>query len=92
MNSITTFSIDVFLGGGLRNFIGNATELPGYPSTTGGRTDGINLVDAWKVKQKEKNKKAKVVLNKDEMDKMEVKNTDSVLGMYNKQVFEHKNL
>ena len=74
-------SIDVFLGGGLKHFFDNTTKLPGFPTKMGTRTDGVNLVEAWKIKQKGKNKKAQVLLDKEDLDKMDVKSTDSVLGM-----------
>ncbi|CAL1592535.1 unnamed protein product [Knipowitschia caucasica] len=70
--------IDVVLGGGRQYMFPNNTQDPEYPSTTGEREDGQNLIVEW-LKNK---KKAKYVWNKAEFDKVNPKNTDFLMGLF----------
>ena len=75
------FRIDLFLGGGLRNFIDKGESLPGFPNSTGIRKDGRNLVQDWISKMEQQNKKAKFVKNKSELDTLDAQKVDAVLGL-----------
>ena len=79
--STKSHRIDVFLGGGLKNFINNSVPLPGYPKTKGSRRDGLNLLDDWKIRQKKEGKRSQVLFQKEDLDKLDVKKVDSVLGI-----------
>ncbi|XP_027146257.1 intestinal-type alkaline phosphatase-like [Larimichthys crocea] len=70
--------INVILGGGREYMFSNMTHDPEYPSDTGDRTDGQNLVAEWT-----KNKKnVKYVWNKADFDAVNPKNTDFLMGLF----------
>lgn len=70
--------IDVALGGGRRAFFRNTEAEPGLPDTMGRRSDGINLVEAWK----EKNPGGEVAYDKASLDAISETETDRVLGLF----------
>ena len=74
--------IDLFMGGGLRNFIDAKTPLPGDPTINGSRIDGRNLVDEWIKKRNSLKQKAKFIKNKNEMNQVNPDDINAVLGMY----------
>uniref|UniRef100_A0A3B5KWP2 alkaline phosphatase n=1 Tax=Xiphophorus couchianus TaxID=32473 RepID=A0A3B5KWP2_9TELE len=70
--------IDVILGGGRQYMLPRDTPDPEYPSETGSRKDGKNLIDEWA-----KNKiNAKYVWNKSEFDAVDPRKTDFLLGLF----------
>uniref|UniRef100_A0A096M6R2 alkaline phosphatase n=1 Tax=Poecilia formosa TaxID=48698 RepID=A0A096M6R2_POEFO len=70
--------IDVILGGGREYMLPKDTLDPEYPSKTGNREDGTNLIVEWA-----KNKKnAKYVWNKSDFDAVDPRKTDFLLGLF----------
>ncbi|XP_033820815.1 alkaline phosphatase-like [Periophthalmus magnuspinnatus] len=70
--------IDVILGGGRQYMFPTNVQDPEYPTTMGNRLDGQNLIMEWL-----KNKKnVKYVWNKAEFDKVNPKNTDFLMGLF----------
>ncbi|KAK9519438.1 hypothetical protein VZT92_022167 [Zoarces viviparus] len=75
---VHNIEIDVILGGGRQYMFSNTTQDPEYPTYTGDRDDGQNLVAEWL-----KNKKnAKYVWNKAEFDAINPANTDFLIGLF----------
>ncbi|KAI4828871.1 hypothetical protein KUCAC02_022943 [Chaenocephalus aceratus] len=70
--------IDVILGGGRQYMFPVDMKDPEYPTSTGDREDGQNLVEEW-LKNKEK---AKYVWNKAEFDAVKPANTDFLMGLF----------
>ncbi|KAJ0064990.1 hypothetical protein NL108_000959, partial [Boleophthalmus pectinirostris] len=70
--------IDVILGGGRQYMLPKDTQDPEYPKSKGDRLDGQNLIVEW-LKNKQK---AKYVWNKKDFDKVDPKNTDFLLGLF----------
>ena len=69
----------VFLGGGRRNFINtNENDDEGRP---GLRTDGKNLIDEW-VTERSKAGNAKYLWHKQQLDEVDFKKTDYLLGLF----------
>lgn len=70
--------INVVLGGGRQYMFPRTTHDPEYPSYTGDRNDGRNLVEMWL-----KNKKnAKYVWNKAQFDAVNPADTDFLMGLF----------
>ncbi|XP_072244776.1 intestinal-type alkaline phosphatase [Leuresthes tenuis] len=70
--------IDVILGGGRQYMLPKTTQDPEYPSHTGERNDGQNLIVEWA-----KNKtRAKYVWNKADFDAVNPQHTDFLLGLF----------
>ncbi|KAK7889806.1 hypothetical protein WMY93_025366 [Mugilogobius chulae] len=70
--------INVILGGGRQYMFPTNVQDPEYPTTMGGRKDGRNLITEWL----QNKKKAKYVWNKAEFDKVNPKNTDFLMGLF----------
>lgn len=70
--------IDVILGGGRQYMFPKTVKDPEYPTRTGSRNDGQDLVAEW-IKNK---KNAKYVWNKAGFDAVDPANTDSVMGLF----------
>jgi alkaline phosphatase len=72
-------NLKVILGGGRRGFI-NSTVLDdeGRP---GLRTDGRNLIDEW-LSERRKSGEAKYVWHKQQLDEIDVKKTDYLMGLF----------
>ncbi|XP_049910854.1 intestinal-type alkaline phosphatase [Epinephelus moara] len=70
--------INVILGGGRQYMFPRTTRDPEYPSYTGDRNDGRNLVDMWL--QNKKN--AKYVWNKAQFDAVNPADTDFLMGLF----------
>ncbi|XP_064090421.1 alkaline phosphatase, tissue-nonspecific isozyme-like [Macrobrachium nipponense] len=71
----------VILGGGRRHFTPeNASDVedgePGY------RTDGKNLIDAWKEDKASSGFRASYVWNRPDLDAVDIKNTDYLMGLF----------
>ncbi|XP_034036723.1 intestinal-type alkaline phosphatase [Thalassophryne amazonica] len=70
--------INVILGGGRQYMFPRTIIDEEYPSITGDRKDGVNLVAEWL-----KNKKnAKYVWNKSQFDSVNPRNTDFLIGLF----------
>ncbi|KAM7387970.1 hypothetical protein PAMP_024174 [Pampus punctatissimus] len=68
----------VILGGGRQYMFPKTVHDPEYPSNTGVRNDGLNLVEEWM-----KNKKnAKYVWKKTDFDDVDPANTDFLMGLF----------
>uniref|UniRef100_A0AAQ4NPP1 alkaline phosphatase n=1 Tax=Gasterosteus aculeatus aculeatus TaxID=481459 RepID=A0AAQ4NPP1_GASAC len=74
---VNNTEINVILGGGRRYMFSRTTKDPEYPTETGNRNDGQNLVEGWL-----KNKKAKYVWNKVDFDAVKPSNTDFLMGLF----------
>uniref|UniRef100_A0A4W6D7Y0 alkaline phosphatase n=1 Tax=Lates calcarifer TaxID=8187 RepID=A0A4W6D7Y0_LATCA len=70
--------INVILGGGRQYMFPQEMQDPEYPTYTGGRLDGQNLVLEW-IKNK---KNAKYVWNKVDFDAVNPANTDFLMGLF----------
>ncbi|CAB1443495.1 unnamed protein product [Pleuronectes platessa] len=75
---INNVEIDVILGGGRRYMFPKNMRDPEYPTNTGDRLDGRNLVSEW-LKDK---KKATYVWNKAEFDAVKPAKTDFLMGLF----------
>ena len=63
-------SIDLFLGGGRREFFPTNETDPDQTTEYGRRKDGRNLIEEWKDKQQRIGKKAEFVWQKDQFDRV----------------------
>ncbi|XP_066503164.1 alkaline phosphatase-like [Hoplias malabaricus] len=70
--------INVILGGGRKYMFPKNTADPEYPAETGERLDNTNLVDVWLTNRKN----AKYVWNKAELQAVDDKNTDYLMGLF----------
>lgn len=70
--------LDVVLGGGLNKFLPEGKN-PEFPSTTGARKDGRNLIAEWKKKQPN----ATFVLSGSQLSAVNIKNTQKLYGLFN---------
>ncbi|XP_066503490.1 alkaline phosphatase, intestinal, tandem duplicate 1 isoform X2 [Hoplias malabaricus] len=80
---ITNTHIDVILGGGRMYMTPRGTPDPEYPSSSsrkGDRRDKKNLIELWLNAQKDKN--AQFVWNKEQFNAVDVKTTDSLMGLF----------
>ncbi|XP_039622267.1 intestinal-type alkaline phosphatase-like [Polypterus senegalus] len=78
---INNTDINVILGGGRKYMTPNGTKDPEYDkdsSQSGTRLDGRNLIEEW-LKQRQG---AKYVWNKSDFDKVDVKTTDYLMGLF----------
>lgn len=71
--------IKVILGGGTRHFLN--TTMQNEEGRNGERTDGRNLIEEW-LEERSKEGKAKYVSHKGELDSVDIKNTDYLLGLF----------
>ncbi|WP_226703477.1 alkaline phosphatase [Microbulbifer elongatus] len=72
--------IDVVMGGGRRNFLpSDVTDLEGK---AGRRTDGVNLVDAWKDRYSDGVTNALYIEDQAGFDGLDVASTDKLLGLF----------
>ncbi|KAG5683693.1 hypothetical protein PVAND_012959 [Polypedilum vanderplanki] len=74
----------VILGGGTRHFLN--TTMQNEEGRAGERTDGRNLIDEW-LQERNKIGKAKYFWHKQQLDELNVDDTDYLLGL-----FEHDHL
>ncbi|KAG1667590.1 Alkaline phosphatase, tissue-nonspecific isozyme [Nymphon striatum] len=79
-------NLKVILGGGRRHFFPNTT-LDKKSNKANVRTDGRNLVEEWMSDKAKKNSKSSYVTNLEEFNKVDLKTTDYLLGL-----FEHSNM
>ncbi|KAG1656869.1 Procollagen-lysine,2-oxoglutarate 5-dioxygenase 3 [Nymphon striatum] len=79
-------NLKVILGGGRRHFFPNTT-LDKKSNKANVRTDGRNLVEEWMSDKAKKNSKYSYVTNLEEFNKVDLKTTDYLLGL-----FEHSNM
>lgn len=70
--------IDVALGGGRRGFMRDIDGQPDYPDQMGRRTDGVNLIDAWQMK----NPDGQVVFDTDGFEDLVPGRDTRVLGLF----------
>ncbi|WP_066960158.1 alkaline phosphatase [Microbulbifer sp. Q7] len=72
--------IDVVMGGGRRSFLpAEVTDLEGK---AGRRTDGVNLIDAWKARYNDGVTNARYIEDQSGFDGIEVASTDKLLGLF----------
>lgn len=76
-------NINVLLGGGRSNFVPNTMFDAG--ATIGARSDGRNLINQWI----DSKPHGRFVVDKETMLKMDVKNTDHVLGLFTPSHMEY---
>jgi alkaline phosphatase len=70
--------LEVALGGGRSKFLPNEAQDPEYPTRRGERTDGRDLTKEWLAKYKN----SAYVWNKADFDKVDVKKTNHLLGIF----------
>ncbi|XP_064650751.1 alkaline phosphatase-like [Lineus longissimus] len=75
-------NITVLLGGGRRGLMPETEADPEYPSKTGRRKDGRNLIEEWKKDKANRQMKAKYVWNKEDFDSIDVSKTDYLMGLF----------
>ncbi|XP_041377733.1 alkaline phosphatase-like [Gigantopelta aegis] len=75
--------IDVMMGGGRRNILPNTTADPETGKVDKRqRTDGRDLIEEWKTSKAAKGKNATYVWNKGQLDAVNPKSTDYLLGLF----------
>lgn len=74
------FDLKVILGGGRRHWLPKVAQDPEQPTDEGRRLDGRNLIDDWIRDKKKRNIKAEYVWNNSQLDKIDPKNVDYLLG------------
>ncbi|KAF0760510.1 alkaline phosphatase, tissue-nonspecific isozyme-like, partial [Aphis craccivora] len=72
----------VILGGGRRHWLPKVAQDPEQPTDEGRRLDGRNLIDDWIRDKKKRNIKAEYVWNNSQLDKIDAKNVDYLLGLF----------
>ena len=72
-------NLKVVLGGGRRNFI--TTHDYDDEGRAGLRTDGRNLIEEW-LEERSKNASAKYIWHKQQLDEIDIKNTDYLMGLF----------
>ncbi|MCA0893390.1 alkaline phosphatase [Microbulbifer agarilyticus] len=72
--------IDVAMGGGRRSFL--PEEVEDLEGKAGKRTDGVNLIDAWKARYNDGTTKAVYIEDQSGFDQLEVADTDKLLGLF----------
>ncbi|XP_055074730.1 alkaline phosphatase, intestinal, tandem duplicate 1 [Misgurnus anguillicaudatus] len=80
---VNNTDIDVILGGGRIYMTPKGTPDPEYPSSSsrkGDRKDKKNLIDVWLNARKGKN--AQYVWNKEQLNSVNVKTTDCLMGLF----------
>uniref|UniRef100_A0A4W4FRS1 alkaline phosphatase n=1 Tax=Electrophorus electricus TaxID=8005 RepID=A0A4W4FRS1_ELEEL len=70
--------INVILGGGRQYMFPKGTADPEYAQSTGDRLDNTSLVDVWLTNRKN----AKYVWNKAQLDAVDERNTDYLMGLF----------
>ncbi|XP_037326161.2 intestinal-type alkaline phosphatase-like [Pungitius pungitius] len=75
---VNNTEINVILGGGREYMFSKTTSDPEYPTRTGARNDGLNLVEEW-LRTK---KNARYVWNKADFDAVNPSNTDFLMGLF----------
>lgn len=68
------------MGGGRRHWLPKVAQDPEQPTDEGRRLDGRNLIDDWIRDKKKRNIRAEYVWNKGQLDKIDAKNVDQLLG------------
>lgn len=71
----------VILGGGRQKF--RSENVKDEEQVKGRRKDGKDLIKAWIKDKKSKNVTASYVWNRDELVKIDTRNTDYMLGKFN---------
>lgn len=80
INSPTGQQLKVVMGGGRRMFLDETfTDEEGGK---GSRTDGRNLIEEWQNLQRVKQRKFNYVWNKSQLQRLDLDNTDYVLGLF----------
>lgn len=72
----------MLLGGGRRHWLPKVAQDPEQPTDEGRRLDGRNLIDDWIRDKKKRNIRAEYVWNKGQMDRIDSKNVDHLLGKF----------
>uniref|UniRef100_A0A1B6EBV1 alkaline phosphatase n=1 Tax=Clastoptera arizonana TaxID=38151 RepID=A0A1B6EBV1_9HEMI len=75
-------NINVLLGGGRRHWLPKVARDYEESSEEGRRLDGRNLIEDWIRDKKRRNIKAEFVWNKQQMDKVDSKRVDHLLGLF----------
>ncbi|WP_444895684.1 alkaline phosphatase [Microbulbifer sp. SSSA005] len=73
--------IDVVMGGGRRNFL--PADFTDAEGKTGKRTDGRNLIEAWKTRYNDGVTTAHYMEDKAGFDQLDVTNIDKLLALFN---------
>ncbi|AQQ69140.1 alkaline phosphatase [Microbulbifer agarilyticus] len=72
--------IDVIMGGGRRSFL--PEEVEDLEGKSGKRTDGLNLIDAWKARYNDGTTEAVYIEDQSGFDQLDVVDTDKLLGLF----------
>lgn len=74
----------MIFGGGRQCLVSNVTETPSDPIDKWGciRGDGRNLINTWKSQKASENARHQVVSNQEELQALDTKNLDYVLGVF----------
>ena len=70
--------LDLILGGGRANFLPSTMSDPEYPNTQGRRTDGLDLVAAWR----KRNPAGAYVWNRSDFARLDPARAGKVLGLF----------
>jgi alkaline phosphatase len=75
----------VIFGGGRQCLVSNVTGTTSDPIDTWAcyRSDGRNLINLWETQKASENARFKVVSNRKELQKLDTKSLDYVLGVFN---------
>lgn len=75
-------NINVLLGGGRRHWMPKVARDPELTNEEGRRLDGRNLIDDWVRDKKRRGIKGEYVWNKQQMENVNSKNVDHLLGLF----------
>lgn len=82
-------NINVIMGGGRQCLVSNVTDSKEDPIDTWScnSKDGRDLIRDWTLDKQKRNLKHAVVSNNEELENLDHKNSDYVLGSYDKKIF-----
>nr|CAD7423163.1 unnamed protein product [Timema monikensis] len=75
-------NINVILGGGRRHWLPKVARDPEQTNEEGRRLDGRNLIDDWLRDKKRRGVKAEYVWNKGQLEHVNTRNVDQLLGLF----------
>lgn len=75
------------MGGGRVKFLPELKKDPIYESINGSRSDGIDLIEKWKEDKANQKARANVVYTRDQLDKVNISETDYLLGKLFSYIF-----
>ncbi|XP_014246448.1 alkaline phosphatase-like [Cimex lectularius] len=75
-------NINVVFGGGRRHWMPKVANDPEQEKEEGRRLDGRNLIEDWLRDKKRRGIRAQYVWNKEQMDKVDPKSVDHILGLF----------